>query len=112
MRLSGLVGKRSRFDVNGQPQPARPHGAGNRLNAAMTERCGPGLNREPAGVDAAPLKTLPHGQGLRAFVRDGVRAPAAEPGPGPIVPRLPGLTGRWDRPFFPVLPIHLDLKPA
>ncbi|MDI3389880.1 hypothetical protein QIS99_27355 [Streptomyces sp. B-S-A8] len=64
----------------------------NWINAAMVERCGLGLNREPGDVDAALLKTLLHDEGLRASVRDGARALAAEPGPEQIVPRLASLT--------------------
>ncbi|WP_141658522.1 nucleotide disphospho-sugar-binding domain-containing protein [Streptomyces mutabilis] len=76
------------------PQLAMPHGADNWINAAMLERCGLGLNREPGDVDAALLKSLLHDEGLRASVRDGARALAADPGPDQMVPRLLALAGK------------------
>ncbi|MFE6721703.1 nucleotide disphospho-sugar-binding domain-containing protein [Streptomyces albidoflavus] len=72
----------------GVPQLAMPHGADNWLNAAMLERCGLGLNREPAEVDTELLKTLLHDDGLRDSVRDASSVLAQSPGPGEIVPRL------------------------
>ncbi|MFE2245880.1 nucleotide disphospho-sugar-binding domain-containing protein [Streptomyces lavendulae] len=73
------------------PQLAMPHGADNWINAAMVERCGLGLNRDPEQVDAQLLKTLLHDTELRASTRAAATALAAQPGPDQIVPRLLGL---------------------
>lgn len=75
----------------GTPQLAMPHGADNWINAAMIERCGLGLTRDPEDVDAEVLKTLLHDEGLRASTREAAAALAAEPGPDQMVPRLLGL---------------------
>ncbi|MFF1560762.1 nucleotide disphospho-sugar-binding domain-containing protein [Streptomyces sp. NPDC058279] len=72
----------------GVPQLAMPHGADNWINAAMVERTGLGLNRDPEDVDAALLKSLLHDEDLRASTRAVSAQLAAEPGPDQIVPRL------------------------
>ncbi|MEU6057088.1 nucleotide disphospho-sugar-binding domain-containing protein [Streptomyces sp. NPDC047097] len=78
----------------GVPQLALPHGADNWINAAMIERCGLGLSREPDGVDAPLIKTLLHDAELAATARAAARRLAAEPGPDQMVPRLIGLVGK------------------
>ncbi|MFV0129276.1 nucleotide disphospho-sugar-binding domain-containing protein [Streptomyces sp. HMX112] len=76
------------------PQLAMPHGADNWINAAMVERCGLGLSREPGEVDGQLLKTLLEDEDLRASTRAAAAALRAEPGPDQVVPRLLELTGK------------------
>lgn len=72
----------------GVPQLTMPHGADNWINAAMVERCGIGLNREPGQVDTAVIETLLHDEGLRKTTDAVADELAASPGPDHLASRL------------------------
>ncbi|WP_051855243.1 glycosyltransferase [Streptomyces sp. NRRL B-1347] len=84
-------------------QLAMPHSADNWLNAAVTGRCGLGLNREPGDVGTALTKTRLHDDTPRAPVR-GARP---RPRRARAAPRAPG---RKATRVTPVRPTSLDLN--
>jgi hypothetical protein len=71
-----------------------PHVADNWINAAMVERNGIGLSRDPEQVDGALLKTLITDAVLRGTTTAFAATLAADPGPDALVPRLAALTTR------------------
>ncbi|WP_069814224.1 nucleotide disphospho-sugar-binding domain-containing protein [Streptomyces sp. TP-A0874] len=76
----------------GVVQLALAHGADNWINAAMVERCGMGLSREPADVSTRFLEGLLADEALRKSAASVADELAAQPGPDQMVPRLLDLT--------------------
>ncbi|WP_314177330.1 nucleotide disphospho-sugar-binding domain-containing protein [Streptomyces winkii] len=75
------------------PQLAMPHGADNWINAAMVERCGIGMSKEPEEVDKGTLEALVHDAELRASTSRFAEFLQRQPGPDEFVRRLADLAG-------------------